>query len=68
MSHLDDDTYTGSMEKLMNAASDTGLGVRTLSAIEIGILKDLGYTMVSQSTGAAVLFLGLMLVRRRKQR
>jgi hypothetical protein len=72
MSHLDDDYYNGSTaaraEKLMNAASDTGLGVRTLSAIEIGIMKDLGYTMVSQSTGAAVLFLGLMLVRRRKQR
>ncbi|EHB57852.1 hypothetical protein MycrhDRAFT_0287 [Mycolicibacterium rhodesiae JS60] len=72
MSHLDDDYYNGSTEaraeKLMNAASDTGLGVRTLSAIEIGILKDLGYTMVSQSAGAAVLFLGLMLVRRRKQR
>ncbi len=68
MSHLDDDTFTGSMEKLMNAASDTGLGVRTLSAAEIGIMKDLGYTMVSQSAGAGVLFIGMMLIRRRKQR
>jgi hypothetical protein len=68
MSHLDDDTFTGSMQKLMNAASDTGLGVRTLSAAEIGIMKDLGYTMVSQSTGAGVLFIGMMLIRRRKQR
>ena len=67
MSHLDDDTYTGTAEKLMNAASNTGLGVRELSAIEIGIMRDLGYTMVSQSTGAAVLLLGFMLVRRRKQ-
>ncbi|WP_445168432.1 Ig-like domain-containing protein [Mycolicibacterium sp. Dal123E01] len=66
MSHLDDDFYTGSMEKLMNATSDTGLGVRELSPIEIAIMKDLGYTMVSQSTGAAVLFLGMMLYRRRK--
>ncbi|GAY18105.1 Ig-like domain-containing protein [Mycobacterium sp. shizuoka-1] len=67
MSHLDDSTFTGSITKLMNAASDTGLGVRTLSAVEIGIMKDLGYTMVSQSTGVAVLLVGLMLVRRRRQ-
>ncbi|TDO14297.1 hypothetical protein EV580_2424 [Mycobacterium sp. BK086] len=66
MSHLDDDTFVGSLEKLMNAASDTGLGVRVLSAAEIGIMKDLGYTMVSQSTGAAVLFLSILFVRRRK--
>jgi hypothetical protein len=68
MSHLDDDTFTGSLEKLMNAASDTGLGVRVLSAAEIGIMKDLGYTMASQSAGGAVLLIGMMLVRRRKQR
>lgn len=71
MSHLNDDFYNGSTaqraEKLMNAASNTGLGVRTLSNVEIGIMKDLGYTMVSQSPGVAVLFIGLMLVRRRKR-
>ncbi len=66
MSHLDDNTYTGVNEKLMNAASDTGLGVRVLSPIEIAIMKDLGYTMVSASPTVAVLFIGLMLVRRRK--
>ncbi|QEN16201.1 Ig-like domain-containing protein [Mycolicibacterium sp. ELW1] len=68
MSHLNDDFYTGANEKLMNASSDTGLGVRTLSTIEIGIMKDLGYTMVSSSPTVAVLFVGLMLVRRRRQR
>ena len=31
MSHLDDATYTGVNAKLMNASTDTGLGVRTLS-------------------------------------
>ena len=67
MSHLNDDYYTGANEKLMNASSDTGLGVRTLSPIEIGIMKDLGYTMVSASPTVAVLFIGLMLVRRRRQ-
>ncbi|NTY59440.1 Ig-like domain-containing protein [Mycolicibacterium sphagni] len=68
MSHLDDDTFTGVLEKLMNASSDTGVGVRILSPVEIAIMKDLGYTMVSQSAGGAVLFIGMMLVRRRKQR
>jgi hypothetical protein len=68
MSHLDDDTFTGVLEKLMNASSDTGVGVRILSAAEIGIMKDLGYTMVSQSAGGAVLFIGMMLIRRRRQR
>ncbi|KDE99277.1 hypothetical protein Y900_010050 [Mycolicibacterium aromaticivorans JS19b1 = JCM 16368] len=67
MSHLNDDYYTGANQKLMNASSDTGLGVRTLSTIEIGIMKDLGYTMVSSSPTVAVLFIGLMLVRRRRQ-
>ncbi|BBY57880.1 hypothetical protein MSAR_10160 [Mycolicibacterium sarraceniae] len=66
MSHLDDDFFTGSIEKLMNAASDTGRGVRVLSPIEIAIMKDLGYTMVSQSTGAAVLLIAMVLYRRRK--
>lgn len=42
-SHTDDETYTGAMALLMNAASDTGPGIRTLSQIELGILKDLGY-------------------------
>lgn len=68
MSHLDDDTFTGVLEKLMNASSDTGVGVRVLSPVEIAIMKDLGYTMVSQSAGGAVLFIGMMLVRRRRQR
>ncbi len=67
MSHLDDYTFTGVLEKLMNATSDTGLGIRTLSPIEIGIMKDLGYTMVSQSTGVAVLVISLMFIRRRKR-
>jgi len=67
MSHLDDNTFTGSAEKLMNASSDTGVGVRVLSAVEIAIMKDLGYTMVSQSVGGGILLISLMFVRRRKQ-
>jgi hypothetical protein len=49
MSHLDDATFTGSNQKMMNARTDTGLGVRVLSPIELGILKDLGYTVMIPS-------------------
>ncbi|MCF3648285.1 hypothetical protein [Synoicihabitans lomoniglobus] len=42
-SHTDDNTYLGTSALLMNAATDTGPGVRTLSAIELGILRDIGY-------------------------
>ncbi len=69
MSHLDDDTFTGDNQMLMNAATGTGLGVRVLSAIELGILEDLGYNIVMpQSPPYAAAFGGLLLVglRRRK--
>ena len=66
VSHLDDDTFTGSNSQLMNALSDTGKGVRTLSPIELGVLTDLGYTVVSQSGAFGALFMIIVLVRRRK--
>jgi Bacterial Ig domain len=47
--HLDDATFTGSNEKLMNAISNLGLGVRVLSPVERGIMQDLGYTVVVPS-------------------
>ena len=65
MSHLDDSTFTGNNAQLMNAVSDTGLGVRTLSDVELGILEDLGYTVAPHSV-SAFLFFGLLLIRRRK--
>lgn len=65
MSHLDDSTFTGNNQQLMNAVSDTGLGVRTLSDVELGILEDLGYTIAPHSV-SAFLFFGLLLIRRRK--
>lgn len=43
MGHLDDDTFEGADEKLMNANTGKGPAVRTLSALELGILSDLGY-------------------------
>ena len=48
-SHTDDQTFQGLDRLLMNAKVATGPGVRTLSAVEIGILRDLGYTVVPVS-------------------
>jgi hypothetical protein len=44
VSHLDDETFSGSDEKLMNAFKTTGPGIRVLSPVELAILADLGYT------------------------
>ncbi|HEX8295974.1 MAG TPA: PEP-CTERM sorting domain-containing protein [Chthoniobacteraceae bacterium] len=46
-SHLSD-TFYNTTDLLMEAATLPGQGPRSLSAIEIGILKDLGYTMVPE--------------------
>lgn len=50
-SHTDDETYVGTNRYLMNAATDDGPGVRTLSAVELGILQDLGYVFASEGGG-----------------
>jgi hypothetical protein len=65
-SHLDDSTFTGANAQLMNAYADVGLAVRVVSAIELGILKDLGYTVVPvPATASALLFIGFAFLRRR---
>ena len=66
-SHLDDDTFTGSNAQLMNAYSEAGLGVRVLSPVELGILKDLGYTVTDTPVWAFVV-LGFGFLRRRPRR
>ena len=46
IAHLDDESPVTSTS-LMNAyAHNMGLDVRTLSALELGVLKDMGYTLV----------------------
>lgn len=49
VSHLDDATFTGSNQQMMNANTDEGLGVRVLSPVERGIMQDLGYIIVVPS-------------------
>lgn len=44
--HLDDDVFTFSYQQLMNSATDTGPVVRVLSPFELGIMADLGYSVV----------------------
>lgn len=63
VSHLDDSTFVGANTVMMNAYSDTGLGVRVLSPVELAILQDLGY-QVSPSPLAAFVLLGFGLLRR----
>lgn len=45
-SHLDDDTFSGVYKLLMTAHVNAGPGVRVLSPIELGILEDMGYSVV----------------------
>jgi hypothetical protein len=69
MSHLDDTTFTGSNQQLMNAKTDTGLGVRVLSPIELGLLEDIGYTVVvPQAPAAAMAMIGFVFIRRMRKK
>jgi hypothetical protein len=61
MSHLDDTTFTGTDEQVMNAMRFSGPSVRVLSPIELGILADLGYQVRSpQTTPLAMAFVGVV--------
>lgn len=66
VTHLNDSTFTGVSTQLMNALADTGKGIRTLSAVELAIFKDLGYTVAPvPATATALLFIGFVFLRRR---
>ena len=58
---------TGTTAYLMDPSDGFGLGVRVVTPVEVGILKDLGYTIVTPS-GASVFFIvGFGLIRRRRR-
>ena len=67
VSHLDDATFTGADQKMMNARTDTGLGIRVLSPVELGILRDLGFTVVPQTSTVAMAAMVLIVVRRTRK-
>ncbi|MEM9303924.1 MAG: proprotein convertase P-domain-containing protein, partial [Pseudomonadota bacterium] len=50
ISHVDTDFYT-QQEILMEHATTPGPGARTLTGIEVGILRDIGFTSVGTSGG-----------------
>jgi len=45
LSHLNDRVFAAGNRKLMNAQVASGLGIRVLSPVELGILADIGYTI-----------------------
>jgi hypothetical protein len=68
LSHLDDNRFSGPNEKLMNAESGVGPGIRVISPIELGILTDIGYTVRSGSGTPTLLFVGFIALRMRRRR
>jgi len=63
ISHLDRADAPAGVSYLMDPSDGYGPGVRVISAVEIGILTDLGYTI---SPGYAFFFIGFGLLRRRR--
>ena len=47
LSHLNDRVFAGGNRKLMNAQVASGQGIRVLSPVELGILADIGYTVIT---------------------
>jgi hypothetical protein len=70
VSHLDDATFTGSDRNLMNAQIAAGPGLRVPNAIELGILKDIGYTVMTVPVpgGSALAIIGFIFLRRARKR
>lgn len=70
VSHLDDATFTGSDRNIMNAQLATGPGVRVPNAIELGILKDIGYTVIIAPVpgGSALAIIGFIFLRRARRK
>lgn len=64
MSHLNDNVFSGSREKLMNAVISMGQGIRVVSPVELGVLADIGYTV---SGTPVLLFFGILPLRRRRR-
>ena len=54
-SHLDGNYYSGASRMLMNESTGTGPGKRTLSQVEYGVFRDIGFTVVPEASHYAVI-------------
>lgn len=65
-SHLDDAFYNGVF--MMEAATNPGAGIRSFSAIEMAMLKDIGYALIPEPSTTLLLLssMGLLGFRRRR--
>lgn len=70
ISHLDDATFTGSDRNIMNAQLAAGPGLRIPTAIELGILKGIGFTVITAplSGGSALAVIGFVFFLRARRR
>lgn len=68
IAHIDDNVFLGN-SFLMTSASDTGPDARSLSPIEVGMLRDLGFSVIPESSGVgfALGFASVLLVIRRRR-
>lgn len=69
VTHIDDLTFTDANLKVMTAETPTGPSPRVFSAMEIGILKDLGYNVVlpQQPPYSSAALIGFVLLFRRRR-
>ena len=58
---------TGTTAYLMDPSDGYGPGVRVITPVEIGILKDLGYLIVTPSNASVFFIFGFGLLRRRRR-
>lgn len=65
ISHVDGSTFTGPTRMLMNPQVPPGMGPRTLSAVERGIMHDLGYTLTPMNATSVLTFVGFIFLRRK---
>ncbi len=57
---------TGTTAYLMDPSDGYGIGVRVVTPVEVGVLRDLGYTIVTPSSASVFFIFGFGLIRRRR--
>ena len=69
IAHLDDVTFTGDDQQIMNAQTGKGLIVRVFSDLELGLLEDLGYRVVMpQAPPYGMALIGLVFLARPRRK